>query len=248
MRILLIEDDRKLAELLRRGLRAEQFDVEIVLDGEEGFRRAISGTYDVIILDRDLPRRDGMSVCRALRGQGNDTPILMLTIFGAVADRIAGLSGGADDYLPKPFDMGELVARLRALVRRRARPPQPEEQYSVADLEVHVPRMQVTRAGQPIQLSRTEFALLVCLLRHAGQVCTRALILDRVWGSSGAISPNQVDVYIHHLRQKVDHGYSQPLIRTVHGVGYFLDNRTPAERRHLPALFPLARAAGDERP
>jgi DNA-binding response OmpR family regulator len=169
----------------------------------------------------------------------------MLTVFGAVADRIAGLNGGADDYLPKPFDMGELVARLRALVRRRARPPQPEEQYSVADLEVNVPRMQVTRAGQLIQLSRTEFAVLVCLLRHAGQVCTRPLILERVWGSTAANSPNQVDVYIHHLRQKIDQDFHQPLIRTIHGVGYMLDGRTAAERKRVPALFPLARAAGD---
>jgi two-component system OmpR family response regulator len=216
VRLLLVEDDEKLAGAVARGLRHHGFAADVVGDGDAALLHAAVHPYDAIVLDVMLPRRDGFEVCRALRERGCWAPVLMLTARGAVADRIAGLDCGADDYLAKPFDFGELLARLRALLRRA-----PEERpacLNAGDLVVDPASHAVTRGGERVELTAREFAVLEYLARHAGEAVTRAQLLEHVWDANFDGSTNVVDVYVGYLRRKLG-----PSIRTIRGVGFVLD-------------------------
>lgn len=220
MVLLIVEDERKLADALRRGLEEEGYVVEVVGDGAEGQEMAEAFAYDLIILDVLLPTRDGFAVCRALRDRGVQTPILMLTARGAVADRVQGLNTGADDYLAKPFVFDELLARIRALLRREAGRHAPT--LAMADLSLDPVAREVRRDGRRIALTRREFQLLEFLMHHPRQVLSRGVIQDRVWGYASPADTNVVDAYIRLLRRKIDAPGEPPLIHTVRGVGYVL--------------------------
>jgi DNA-binding response OmpR family regulator len=219
MRILLIEDDDVIAERIKFGLEKARFMVEVAYDGETGLRLAREGPYALVILDLMLPGRDGWSVCEALRLRRNPVPILMLTARGAVEDRVRGLNAGADDYLPKPFDFTELLARVRALLRRDQ--IHKSGSLQVADLEIDSTTRQVRRAGQELVLTPREFSLLEALARNEGRTLTREHILERVWGDDESYS-NTVSFHVASLRKKVDAEHAMKLIHTVHGVGYVL--------------------------
>jgi DNA-binding response OmpR family regulator len=219
MRVLVVEDERRLAELIARRFRTEYFETDLAFDGNEGLARALSGCYDAIVLDRMLPEIDGIEICRRLRQAKVETPILMLTARRELDERVEGLDAGADDYLGKPFAFSELLARVRALTRRAERPLLPT-MLQVGDLTLDTQRHRVERAGAEIELSPREFALLEYLMRNAGQVVTREQILDRVWGYDAEPEGNVIDLYIHYLRRKIDAARPDPLIRTVRGVGY----------------------------
>ena len=216
MRVLLVEDDAKLAVAVARGLRHEGYAVDAVRDGEAALMSAAVWDYDAIVLDVMLPERDGFEVCATLRGRDCWAPILMLTARGQVGDRIRGLDVGADDYLAKPFDFGELLARLRALVRRA--PSSRPVRLQVGDLVVDPSSHQVTRAGVPVALTAREFAVLEYLARHPGEVVTRTALIEHVWDENFDGSTNVVDVYVGYLRRKL----RAPLIETVRGVGFRL--------------------------
>jgi len=190
-------------------------------DGEEGLQMALEGTHDVIVLDIMLPLINGLDVCKSLRSNRMDTPVLLLTALDGVDDRVRGLDAGADDYLPKPFAFQELMARLRALSRRRVQPRDPQE-LTVDDLTLDLRRRRALRDGRQIELSPKEFSLLEFLMRNQGRVVTRTQILDHLWGYDFATDSNLVDVYVAYLRRKVDKGNNAKLIRTVRGVGYAL--------------------------
>jgi two-component system OmpR family response regulator len=221
VRLLLVEDDAKLARAVGRGLRHEGYAVDVVGDGDAALRQAAVWDYDAIVLDVMLPSRDGFEVCDALRARDCWAPILMLTARGQVGDRIRGLDAGADDYLAKPFDFGELLARLRALVRRA--PAERPVRLEVGDLVVDPSTHAVARAGVPVALTAREFALLEYLARHAGEAVTRASLLDHVWDENFEGSTNIVDVYVGYLRKKLEQPFDRPLIRTIRGVGYALE-------------------------
>ncbi len=224
MKILLIEDEPGIASLIRRGLEAERYQIETATDGRRGLEMARENDYALILLDLMLPQIDGWQVCRELRAGGSRVPILMLTAREAVEDRVRGLDLGADDYLPKPFDFQELLARVRALLRRdkvhRARI------LRVDDLEIDTAQHRVFRAGQEIRLSHREYALLEALASHESQVLTREAIQERIWQDNDSYS-NTVDVYIGMLRKKIDAGHPVRLIHTVRGVGYTLRRGAP---------------------
>jgi DNA-binding response OmpR family regulator len=219
MRILLVEDEKPIAAVVKRGLEGARFSVDIASDGEQGLAQALRGDYSLVILDLMLPGRDGWSICQELRTRKVMTPILMLTARDGIDDKVRGLELGADDYLPKPFDFKELLARVRALMRRdkihRTRV------IKVADLEIDVDASVVLRGGQEIHLTRREFTLLEALAANEGRVLTREAILERVWMDEDSYS-NTVDVHIALLRKKIDAGRDVRLIHTVHGVGYTL--------------------------
>jgi DNA-binding response OmpR family regulator len=219
MRILLVEDDRKAARLLTRGLQEEGFLVDVAHSAEDGDEMAGEAEYAAIVLDWLLPGKDGATLCRDLRTRGATTPILMLTARRDLADRVRGLNVGADDYLTKPFAFAELVARLRALLRRSAlsRPPV----LAVEDLSLDPITHEVRRAGSPVTLTPKEYALLEVLMRHAGEVMTRARLGEQLWRGDDDVN-NVVDVHISHLRRKVDPEPLEPLIHTVWGRGYRL--------------------------
>jgi two-component system OmpR family response regulator len=221
MRVLVVEDEEKVATAIARGLRHEGYAVDVAPDGEDALVCAGAYDYDAVVLDLMLPRRDGVEVCRALRTRGCRAPVLMLTALGAVDDRIRGLDAGADDYLRKPFHFGELLARLRALVRRgrSARPALVE----LGGLRIDPARHAVTRDGEPVALSAREFALLEYLARHPGEVITRTRLLEHVWDANYTGSTNIVDVYVSRLRRKLERPPRPPLVRTVRGVGFVLD-------------------------
>lgn len=221
MYVLVVEDERRLAQLVRRVLEEEGHTVDVAYDGEEGLQMALDGTHDVIILDVMLPQMDGIEVCRSLRRNRVDTPVLLLTALDGVDDRVRGLDAGADDYLAKPFAFQELLARIRALSRRRVQPRDPQE-LAVDDLTLDLRRRRAQRNGTTIELSPKEFSLLEFLMRNQGRVVTRMQILDHLWGYDFATDSNLVDVYVAYLRRKVDKGQSHKLIRTVRGVGYAL--------------------------
>jgi DNA-binding response OmpR family regulator len=224
MRILLIEDDEILAERLKTGLEQERYLVDWAADGETGLELACSAPYALILLDLMLPGRDGWSVCETLRGTRNNVPILMLTARDTVDDRVRGLGCGADDYLAKPFDYRELLARMRALLRRNK--VHKADLVRVADLEIDTVARQVRRGGNLIQLTPHEFALLEALARNEGRTLTRDVIIEQVWGDVDRYS-SSVNFHVTLLRKKVDAGYSPRLIHTVYGVGYVL--RRPEE-------------------
>lgn len=221
MYVLVVEDERRLTQLIRKVLEEEGHTVDVALDGEEGLHMATEGTHDVIVLDIMLPRMDGIQVCKALRSGRIDTPVLLLTALDSVDDRVKGLDAGADDYLAKPFAFQELLARIRALGRRRVHARDPQE-LQVEDLSLDLRRRRAQRNGTAIELSPKEFSLLEFLMRNEGRVVTRTQILDHLWGYDFATDSNLVDVYVAYLRRKVDKGTKKPLIRTVRGVGYAL--------------------------
>jgi two-component system, OmpR family, response regulator len=221
VRLLVVEDDAKLARALGRGLRHEGYAVDVVGDGDAALVNAAVWDYDAIVLDVMLPARDGLTVCRTLRERGCWAPVIMLTARGQVSDRIGGLDVGADDYLVKPFDFGELLARLRALVRRA--PPQRPARIEVGDLVVDPATHAVTRAGVAVGLTAREFAVLEYLARHAGEAVPRTRLLDHVWDENFTGSTNIVDVYVGYLRRKLEQPFRRPLIRTIRGVGYVLE-------------------------
>jgi len=221
MRVLLIEDEIKMSRAIRRGLEREGYAVDAALDGKDGLHRAIEWDYDAVVLDVMLPGLDGIEVCRRLRLAGRWAPVLMLTARDGVADRINGLDVGADDYLVKPFAFGELLARLRALVRRGAR--ERPAVLKVGDLVLDPAAHVVTLSGRSVPLSTREFALLEFLMRNAGQVVSRSAILEHVWDYNYDGMSNVVDVYVGYLRRKLEQPLGQVRIRTVRGVGYGLE-------------------------
>ena len=223
MHILVVEDEKRLAALLRRVLSEERHVVDVANDGLAGHDLATSGTYDLVILDLMLPGMDGVEICRQMRQVGVETPVLMLTARGAVEDRVAGLKTGADDYLVKPFAMEELLARVEALLRRRAKGLEAGQQLQVADLTLNLVRHEAKRGDRVIELTAKEFALLEYLMRNAGQVLSRTQIIDHVWRYDLDALSNVVDIYIHYLRDKVDRNHQRPLIKTVRGVGYKIE-------------------------
>jgi DNA-binding response OmpR family regulator len=226
MRVLIVEDEKKMAASLKRGLEEEGYAVDLAYDGNEGWYYAMENTYDAIILDIALPGRDGIDLCRDLRRQDVKTPILMLTARDTVDVKVKALDSGADDYLTKPFAFAELLARLRALLRR--------SQFDLtlklraADLVLDPVTRRVTRAGQDITLTPKEFALLECLLRHPNQVLSRTILAESAWGESFDALTNVIDVYINYLRNKIDRDFEPKLIHTVRGVGYVLRVEEPA--------------------
>ena len=221
MYILVVEDERRLAQVVRRVLEEEGHTVDLAHDGEEGLAMATDGSHDVIVLDILLPGMDGFEVCRALRRDRMDTPVLLLTALDGIDDRVRGLDAGADDYLPKPFAFQELLARLRALGRRKVQAREPTH-LEVSGLRLDLRRRRAEREGHAIELSPKEFGLLEFLMRNEGRVVTRTQILDHIWGYDYGTDSNLVDVYMAYLRRKVDRGNGQKLIRTVRGVGYAL--------------------------
>lgn len=220
MRALLIEDDSGVASFVRRGLREAGFVVDWAADGLEGESRASVEQYDVVILDLMLPGKDGFSILGVLRKAGLKTPVICLTARDAVDDRVRGLDLGADDYLAKPFSFSELLARIRALLRRGS--ALATNPFCIGDLTVDIATRQVHRAGKRIDLSAREFALLEYMARNAGQVLSRTMILEKVWDMNQDPLTNVVDVHINRVRRKVDHGFDRPLIKTIRGVGYVL--------------------------
>jgi two-component system, OmpR family, response regulator len=221
MRILVIEDDLEAAAYLVRGLRESGHIVDHAGDGEEGLLLGLSSPYDVMIVDRMLPKRDGLSVVTTLRAEGVTTPVLILSALGEVDDRIMGLKAGGDDYLTKPYAFAELLARIEVLVRR-SNPDQVRTRLQVSDLEVDLLARKVVRAGQEIDLQPREFRLLEYLMKHAGQVVTRTMLLENVWEYHFDPQTNVIDVHISRLRAKIDKNFRQPLLHTVRGAGYSL--------------------------
>jgi len=221
MRVLIIEDEGKTAAFIRRALQAEGFAVDNVQNGEDGLAAALTTVFDAIVLDIMLPGRDGLSVLRELRAHSNPTPVLLLSARGGVDDRIDGLNAGADDYLPKPFVLGELAARIRALTRR-ATGETKSIVLKLADLTLDTVTHKAMRSGNAIELSAREYALLEYLLRSQGRVCGRMQILEKVWEYDFDPGTNLVDVYIRRVRDKIDAGHAVPLLHTVRGVGYVM--------------------------
>jgi len=219
MKILLVEDEENVADFIRRGLEEEGFVVDVSYDGKDGFVKATSGEYDLMILDIMLPGVDGIDLCKLIRMKEIITPILMLTAKDTVEDKVKGLDSGADDYLTKPFSFDELLARIRALIRRKSLSVEP---LHCADLKLDPLKRKVSRAGKEIYLRPKEFALLEFLLRNKNRVMSRAEILKNVWGYDFDPSTNVVDVHINFLRDKIDREYEKKLIRTVRGAGYMI--------------------------
>ena len=219
MRILVIEDERKIASFIKRGLREEGYTVDTAFDGEEGYRLTAENEYDLVILDVMLPKRDGISLCRQMRQDGMAAPVLMLTAKDSVQDKVKGLDAGADDYLTKPFAFEELLARIRALLRKGVRQV---PRLQAGDLVLDVAAHTATRSGKEIVLTMKEYSLLEYLVRNAGKVVTRTMIAEHVWEIDFDTSTNIIDVYINYLRNKIDSGYDKKLIQTVRGRGYMI--------------------------
>lgn len=223
MRILLVEDEHKIANSIKKGLEQESFAVDVAYDGISGYDFASSEEYDVIVLDRLLPGMDGVEICKKLREKGIHTPILLLTALGEVSERVEGLNSGADDYLPKPFAFTELLARIRALTRR------PKSAIgsilSLGDLSLNTVSFEVKRGSISIPLSSKEFSLLEYLLRHKGTIVKKEQIINHVWSYDSDVLPNSVEVYITHLRNKIDKPFKgkKDLIQTVRGFGYKIE-------------------------
>ena len=221
MKILLVEDDRRAGEYLAKGLRELGHVIEQAFDGDSGLKAAEGGRYDVLVLDRMLPKLDGLEIVRQLRAAGNSVPILILSALDEVDERVQGLRAGGDDYLAKPYHLEELAARLDALARRQSEAG-PAGKLKVVDLELDTRTRRVTRAGRKIDLTTREFQLLEFLMRHAGQVVTRTMILEGVWDYHFDPKTNVIDVHISRLRQAVDKGFERQLLHTVRGAGYTL--------------------------
>lgn len=220
MRILVVEDEQKVAGFIQRGLEEEDYVVDVAVDGEEGVEKALNTSFDLILLDMMLPKKDGLAVIRELREKEITTPILCLTARDAVDDKVAGLDVGADDYLAKPFAFAELVARCRALMRRSCNDRGAEIRF--ADLRLDPVSHQVWRADKEIELTSKEYALMEYFMRNPNQVLTRTMIAENVWDYSFDSFTNIIDVYVNYLRNKVDRDYEKKLIHTVRGAGYVL--------------------------
>ena len=220
MYILIVEDEKKVAGFIKQGLQEERYTVDVAYDGEEALLLAGMNSYDLIVLDIMLPKKDGMEVLKDLRAQGLSIPILILTAKDTLEDKVQGLDSGADDYITKPFAFAELLARIRALLRRGK--PTNETSLTAADLMLDPATHKVQRAGKQIELTSKEYALLEYFLRNKGQVLTRTLINEHVWGYRFDTGTNIVDVYVNYLRSKIDRGFDKKLIHTVRGVGYVL--------------------------
>jgi two-component system, OmpR family, response regulator len=221
MRLLIVEDDREAAEYLKKALREAGHVAELARDGEEGLAAAVDGEFDVLVVDRMLPKRDGLSIISELRTQGNKTPVLILSALGQVDDRVAGLRAGGDDYLAKPYAFSELLARVEALTRRTTQ-QSGDTVYRVGDLELDRLSHRVTRGDKEIPLQPREFRLLEYLMRHAGQVVTRTMLLENVWDYHFDPQTNVIDVHVSRLRAKVDKGFDSALLHTVRGAGYMI--------------------------
>ena len=221
MRILVIEDDLEAAAYVVKGLRESGHIVDHAADGDEGLNLALSGSFDVLVVDRMLPKRDGLSVVSTLRQESISTPALFLSALGEVDDRIMGLKAGGDDYLTKPYAFAELLARIEVLVRR-SNPEQARTRLQVGDLEVDLLARKVSRNGTEIDLQPREFRLLEYLMKHAGQVVTRTMLLENVWEYHFDPQTNVIDVHISRLRAKIDKNFKQPLLHTIRGAGYSL--------------------------
>jgi two-component system copper resistance phosphate regulon response regulator CusR len=220
MRVLLVEDEKKVARFIRRGLEAEHYHVDVEHDGAAGLRQALAARYDLLVLDIMLPGRGGLDVVREVRARGKTVPILLLTARADVSDKVAGLDLGADDYLTKPFEFTELLARVRALLRRGAAAGPPT--LRIDDLTLDPATRVVTRAGQRIDLSAREYALLEFFMRNPRRVLSRSLIAQHVWGVDFDTFTNVIDVYVNYLRRKIDANCEHKLLQTVRGVGYVL--------------------------
>ena len=221
MRLLIIEDDRDASDYLAKAFREVGHVADVAADGEEGLALAVDGKYDVLVVDRMLPRRDGLSVIGTLRSKGVDTPALILSALGQVDDRVKGLRAGGDDYLAKPYAFSELLARVEVLARRRSGRSE-ETVYRVGDLELDRLSHQVLRGETEIVLQPREFRLLEYLMKHAGQVVTRTMLLESVWDYHFDPQTNVIDVHISRLRSKIDKGFARPLLHTVRGAGYMI--------------------------
>jgi two-component system, OmpR family, response regulator len=226
MRVLVIEDDPKVAKFVAKGLREENFVVDVAGSGEQGEQMLADAEYDVVVLDWLLPGKEGLAVCEALRARGVSTPILMLTARDSLDDRVSGLTTGADDYLTKPFAFAELLARIRALLRR-SRTAHPVV-LRVADLALDPGAHRVTRGGVPITLTAKEYAILEVLMRNAGEIVSRTRLTERVWDEASDVLDNLVEVHVSRLRRKIDRGDGVPLIHTVRGSGYWIGVPVPA--------------------
>ena len=224
MRILIIEDDIEAASYLIKGLKEAGHACDHAADGEEGYQQASRGVYDVMIVDRMLPKRDGLSIIEQCRADGDETPVLILSALGEVDDRVTGLRAGGDDYLTKPYAFSELLARIEVMARRRS-PSEVETSYRLADLELDRLSHTVKRAGETILLQPREFRLLEYLMKNAGQVVTRTMLLENVWDYHFDPQTNVIDVHVSRLRSKIDKGFEPALLQTVRGSGYSL--RTP---------------------
>jgi len=220
MKILIVEDDAAAAAYLDKAFRESGHVVDIASDGLDGYALAADGHYDVLVIDRMVPRMDGLSLIHGLREQKVDTPILILSALGQVDDRVKGLRAGADDYLPKPYSFSELLARVEILARRSRSLPTEDTAYRVADLEMNRLTRRVTRSDTEIELQPREFRLLEYLMRHAGQVVTRTMLLENVWDYHFDPQTNVIDVHVSRLRAKIDKGFDNPLIQTIRGAGY----------------------------
>ncbi|KOU00784.1 response regulator transcription factor [Streptomyces ardesiacus] len=227
-RILIVDDEPAVREALRRSLAFEGYDTEVAVDGADALDKAAAYRPDLVVLDIQMPRMDGLTAARRIRGAGDTTPILMLTARDTVGDRVTGLDAGADDYLVKPFELDELFARIRALLRRSSyaaavdAATEDDDTLSFADLTMDLATREVTRAGRPVELTRTEFTLLEMFMAHPRQVLTREQILKAVWGFDFEPSSNSLDVYVMYLRRKTEAGGEPRLVHTVRGVGYVL--------------------------
>lgn len=222
MRALIVEDDAETAGYVAKGLSEGGFTTDVVTGGREGLVRAVAEDYDIAVIDRMLPEVDGLSIVDAMRRAGRRTPVLFLSAKGEVADRVAGLEAGADDYLVKPFAFSELRARVGALLRRRDGAAAETVKLKVADLEMDLLARRVSRAGRDIALQPREFKLLETLMRNAGRVVTRTMLLERVWDYRFDPQTNVIDVHVSRLRRKIDQGFARPLIETARGAGYVI--------------------------
>ena len=225
MRVLLVEDDEGIICFLEKGLREAKYAVDVAQDGNDALYKAALNEYDAIILDIMIPGRDGLEVCRELRRQGSQVPVIMLTARDDVRDRVLGLDVGADDYLTKPFQVSELLARLRALMRRG--PALKSTVIEIGDLRIDTSAQTVKRSGRSLALTAREYALIEYLARHAGRVVSRSELIEHVWDERYDSYSNVVDVHINHLRQKIDRESDQPLIHTRRGAGYILSTAAP---------------------
>jgi two-component system OmpR family response regulator len=221
MRVLVVEDNRETALFVQRGLREASHQVELADNGEDGLEMARGGGFDVLVIDRMLPKLDGLTLIQTLRGQGDQTPVLILSAMSHVDDRVKGLRAGGDDYLTKPFALAELIARIEVLARRR-HPDEQATRYAVGDLVLDRLTHKVTRGGEAILLQPREFRLLEYLMRNAGQVVTRTMLLENVWDYHFDPQTNVIDVHISRLRGKIDRNFDRPLLHTVRGAGYMM--------------------------
>lgn len=228
MTILVVEDEIKISRFIKKGLEMEHYTVEVAYDGQEGFEMAELNSYDLIILDIMLPKMSGIEVCKKLRQSKVDTPIIMLTARDTIEDRVKGLDAGADDYLTKPFAFGELVARIRALLRREKSVKSTE--LKISDLVLDPVSHEVYRGDKEIQLSSKEYRLLDYMMRRPGHVCTRTMIGEHIWGYNFKDDSNVIDVYISYLRRKIDQGFKEKLIHTIRDVGYKIQDKSVGKK------------------